>query len=105
MKKAEKDGNQKLATQLKARMAKVRERIRQLQGGPAKEAVTVEQKADSDMLPEVVRETYLRTLSREPNEDELSRSVAYVESTPDQLAGVRDLLWALVNTKEFIINH
>ncbi len=105
LKKAEKAGNEKLATQLKARMAKVRGRIQELQGGPAKEAAIVEQKADPDMLPEVVRDTYLRTLSREPNADELSRSIAYVESTPDQLAGVRDLLWALVNTKEFIINH
>ena len=63
------------------------------------------QKADPEKLHEAVRETYLRTLSREPEKDELDKAVAYVQASDDQLNGVRDLLWALLNTKEFIVNH
>lgn len=102
LKKAKKAENEQLVAQLQKRIAGVRKRIEALQ---PESGAAIEQQADPDMLPEVVRNTYLRTLSREPSADELSRSVAYVESTPDQLGGVRDLLWALVNTKEFIINH
>lgn len=105
LKKAKTDGNKKLVAQLQNRITALRKRITDLQPQPTDNGESVEQKVDPDMLPEVVRNTYLRTLSREPSEEELSRSVAYVESTPDQLSGVRDLLWALVNTKEFIINH
>ena len=44
-------------------------------------------------------------LSFRPKRDELDKALAYVESSDDHLNGVRDLLWALLNTKEFIVNH
>ena len=69
---------------------------------PTEEAV---QLADADKLAAVIRGTYLRTLSRLPSETELARSVAYVESTDNKLRGVSDILWALINTKGFIVNH
>ncbi len=50
-------------------------------------------------------QAYLRTLSRYPSEQELARSVKHIEEAEDTLNGVRGLLWALVNTKEFIVNH
>ena len=28
-----------------------------------------------------------------------------IDSAPNQVDGARDLLWAMLNTKEFIINH
>lgn len=54
---------------------------------------------------ELVRTAWLRTVSRPPTPEEVVRSkrhLATAESLPD---GVRDLLWALINTKEFVLNR
>jgi hypothetical protein len=53
----------------------------------------------------IIRQAYLRTVSRLPDEGELAIGRRHLEAAPDVLTGVRDLLWALVNTKEFIVNH
>ncbi|MBC7817019.1 MAG: DUF1553 domain-containing protein, partial [Planctomycetaceae bacterium] len=55
---------------------------------------------------ELIRLTYLRVLSRKPNDRELTRAQRHFESTAsDPLDGLRDLLWVLLNTQEFITNH
>ena len=54
---------------------------------------------------QVVREAYLRTLSRLPSEREAEIAASYYTSAGDASRGLRDLLWALLNTKEFITNH
>jgi hypothetical protein len=56
-------------------------------------------------LPAVIKQAYLRTLSRYPTDVELARASRYYEETTDAGRGTRDLLWALVNTKEFVVNH
>jgi hypothetical protein len=53
----------------------------------------------------LVREAYLRSLSRLPTAAERERSIAHVKAASSLQEGVRDLLWALLNTKEFITNH
>jgi hypothetical protein len=53
----------------------------------------------------LVREAYLRTLSRVPEPDELDRALASLDEDTSAAKGVGRLLWALVNTKEFIVNH
>lgn len=55
--------------------------------------------------PELIRQLYLRTLSRQPDEQELGRAQEYLVEMKDLSAGLRDLTWALLNTKEFIVNH
>ena len=54
---------------------------------------------------ELVKAVYLRTLSRLPNEAELETSTKHLAQAESPIAGARDLLWALINTKEFIVNH
>jgi len=54
---------------------------------------------------QIVRQAFLRTLSRHPSEQELLRSVEYVNAEENKINGVRGLVWALLNTKEFIVNH
>lgn len=54
---------------------------------------------------ELVEQAYLRTLSRYPSDEELARSVEHLASYDDTLDGARGLIWALLNTKEFIVNH
>ncbi|MFT5526489.1 MAG: hypothetical protein ACI9HK_004466, partial [Pirellulaceae bacterium] len=58
-----------------------------------------------EKLKGLVERTYLRSLSRYPNEQELKRALEHVEDSADPVSGIRDLTWVLVNTKEFIVNH
>jgi len=54
---------------------------------------------------ELVRQAYLRTLSRLPDEGEASTALRYIQEAPTPAAGLRDVMWALLNTKEFIVNR
>ena len=53
----------------------------------------------------LIRQTYLRTVSRYPGEDEIGRARQYLEESGDPVKGMQDLLRALLNTKEFLVNH
>ncbi len=58
------------------------------------------------IAPELLaRQAYMRTLSRLPSDEETAKAVEYLSAAANPTSGVRDLLWALVNTKEFIVNH
>ena len=46
-------------------------------------------------------ELYLRTLSRQPTEDELARSRAYLDEVGKRAEAAEDLMWALMNSAEF----
>lgn len=52
-----------------------------------------------------ITEAFLRTLSRPPAADELQEARADLAAARDPLDGLRDLLWALLNTREFSVNH
>ena len=54
---------------------------------------------------EKVQEMFLAALSREPRPEELSQAVAYIKSESSRLTAYRNLLWALLNTKEFLYVH
>jgi hypothetical protein len=56
-------------------------------------------------LDELVRQAYLRTLSRLPEARESAAARQHLQQSADPISGLRDLLWALVNTKEFIVNR
>lgn len=49
----------------------------------------------------LIVELYLRCLSREPNDDELTRAMNYIKEVPKRREAFEDLLWALVNSAEF----
>ena len=66
---------------------------------------TAEQSLNLEQMQEIVEQAYLRTLTRFPNETEMDRSLEFIAQADDKINGVRGLLWALVNTKEFILNH
>lgn len=59
----------------------------------------------SKSLDDLVEEAYLRTLSRYPDQEEREISVSFIEESETPASGVQSLMWALVNTKEFIITH
>jgi hypothetical protein len=56
-------------------------------------------------LPAVVEELYLVTLSRPPHADEAARALDWVRQAPTPREGAQDLLWVLMNSREFLFNH
>ena len=50
-------------------------------------------------------ELYLRAFAREPEPDELSVALDYIEESDDSQRAYEDIVWALINTKEFLFNH
>lgn len=62
-------------------------------------------KPTRDDIPKLVREAYLRVLSRHPDKRELKDCRDHLATAPTVIDGLRDLLWALMNTQEFISNH
>ena len=60
-------------------------------------------------LPEgseaLITETFLRTLSRYPTHKEMELARADLSKAKDIAEGVQELLLALLNTKEFMVNH
>lgn len=53
----------------------------------------------------LIREAFLRTVNRPPTPAEVTSAVDHFEAAENTPQALRDLLWALVNTKEFITNH
>ena len=62
-------------------------------------------KAPAKTIRELIEEAYLRTLSRYPEPEETEISVSFIEESKTPADGMQSLLWALVNTKEFILSH
>jgi len=56
-------------------------------------------------LPDILDQLYLNALSRPPREAERQTLVSYVESQEDQQQALVDVLWTILNSKEFLFNH
>lgn len=56
-------------------------------------------------LEKVVQQAYLRTLSRFPDQEERQIAINFISESESPTRGIEGLMWALVNTKEFIISH
>jgi hypothetical protein len=54
---------------------------------------------------ELTEQAYLRTLSRRPTLPETARWAGDMAQADDKRAFVQDLLWALLNSREFGVNH
>jgi hypothetical protein len=61
--------------------------------------------ADKKSDEEVVEELFLATLSRFPKEAEKRQALEHIQGKKDRQAGFADVVWALINTREFILNH
>jgi hypothetical protein len=53
----------------------------------------------------VVEELYLSTVSRYPTAAELERTLDYVSGAVDRRQAFEDVLWALINLREFVFIH
>ncbi|VTS01796.1 DUF1549 domain-containing protein [Tuwongella immobilis] len=54
---------------------------------------------------EIIDELYLQSVSRLPTDRERQRIERFVGQSPDPAAAFADVLWTLVNSKEFMFNH
>jgi hypothetical protein len=60
---------------------------------------------DAAKIDELITTAYLRTVSREPKTWERERARKHLASAENSVEGLRDLLWVLLNTQEFLTNH
>ncbi len=64
---------------------------------------------DEKMPPEeIVKSLYRKTLSRDPNEAEVSKlnhTLANAREPKEKLVVLEDIFWALLNSKEYLFNH
>jgi hypothetical protein len=52
-----------------------------------------------------IEELYLVTLSRLPRPDDIAQAQQWILDAGKQREGLQDLLWALLNSREFLFNH
>ncbi len=105
MDKAAKDkgADKKKLAELKERMAQAERRLQAMQ--PAVEAAAGGKQMSDEELTKVVQSAFLRSVSREPNPEEISRSLAFIRNSKTPAEGIEGVMWALINTKEFSLNH
>ena len=85
-------------------LQRLNQAIRKLGGNATKGRLT-KRPITAQEMDKLINMTFLRTLSRMPSASELEMARADIGSSPDKIGAVRDLLWALLNTKEFLVNH
>jgi hypothetical protein len=52
-----------------------------------------------------IEELFLWTLSRPPTDEERQTCLKHIKESPTPQRGYEDLMWSLLNTKEFLLNH
>ena len=120
LEEAHKNGNPKVIAEIKGRVSSMEQQIAKVDksssgdaGGAANagggQAGGSQQTTGSSMSEEQARtiteQAYLRSLSRLPNADEMRIAVSFLQAESDRAAAVESLIWGIVNTKEFILNH
>ena len=64
---------------------------------------TIARLVKSDLTDaQIIRELYLRTLSRSPSPTELAEAKTYVAESRSRREGFEDLLWALISSRSFL---
>ena len=96
MQAAKGNANEAEIKQVDAQLAALDEKEKQLLGAP---------KAPNFNQDEIIQEIYLRTVSRFPTADEVKRAKEDLAAAKDPVDGVRDILWAMLNAREFLVNH
>ncbi|HUY88049.1 MAG TPA: DUF1549 domain-containing protein [Pirellulales bacterium] len=71
----------------------------------AKEGVIDRLLNEKKPIAEIIDELYLGALSRFPTDAERQRITAFAASQADPRPALEDVLWMLLNTKEFLFNH
>lgn len=112
LKAARESGNQQQVQRLRRMLNRLRQAARRNGNRPGDDAAESQPKDLANVklvrepdVPRLVEEAYLRTVSRNPTDDEQAIAAEYIADAENPLVGLRDLMWSLLNTKEFIVNH
>ena len=60
---------------------------------------------DKKPVAEIVDELYLTAFSRMPTAEEKKRTLAFVDKIENKQQALEDVLWVILNSKEFMFNH
>lgn len=71
----------------------------------APDGVVAQLLAQNAPTSDLVEELYLRALSRLPDDAERADALQWIDGATDRKSAAEDLLWTLLNTKEFLFNH
>ncbi|GAB4150147.1 MAG: DUF1549 and DUF1553 domain-containing protein [Planctomycetaceae bacterium] len=107
LKKARSKGDRKTVARLQRQIVALRKRagLGKTASTPKRNSSSAQKSVSPMNTDSIVKQAYLRTLSRLPNDKERAAATKYLKTAKTPIDGVRDLMWALLNTKEFIINH
>ncbi len=75
------------------------------ESGWIQEIADLEKAGEKIDRSKLVRTAWLRTVNRPPTQREIERAEKHLADVDSLSEGMRDLLWALVNTKDFILNR
>jgi hypothetical protein len=96
----ERDGSTTVVqTLFLANHPRVREKIASAKGRVAEIARTIPDNKKR------IEEVFLGTVSRLPSPEELQTCLDYLKGSSSEQKGLEDVLWGLLNTREFILNH
>jgi hypothetical protein len=70
--------------------------------GDGRIATLVKDKVPADRA---VEELYLAVFARQPTAEEKQKSLEYIQKQKEPRRGLEDVLWALLNSREFMFNH
>lgn len=108
-------GNEKEANRLKNQLKALRERAKGLGDSSENETEADSASAASADSPgkspatidysSIIDGVYLQTVSRFPSAEEKQTSEQFIRDAANPVDGIRGVLWALMNTREFIVNH
>jgi len=60
---------------------------------------------DTPAGDQAIAELYVVSISRPPTAAELADCPTIIAAAPDRREGLQDVLWALCNSREFLLNH
>ncbi|MSU26728.1 MAG: DUF1549 domain-containing protein [Pedosphaera sp.] len=82
-----------------AALKEAKERLAKLQPSP------VAEKRAPVNADTYITQVFLRTVSRPPTATEIEKARVDIAAANSTAEGVRELLWAMLNTREFMVNH
>ena len=60
---------------------------------------------DGKTAQQAIETLYIRCLTRKPTAEELQQLTTLVNEAPDVQVGLEDVMWAILNSREFLFNH
>jgi len=85
---------------LEAQLRDAKERIAR-----AEATLALLEKRGPIQTDDIITQVFLRTVSRPPTATEIEKAKADFAAAKSPADGARELLWAMLNTREFMVNH